>query len=660
MSRSGELVADITRHNDLYFNGTPEITDAEFDQLVREGTALVEYHKSCSCKTPELIELKKVLEWIGAVPSHGKKVAHPSQMGSLRKIHYDNNELIGWTREHCALAHNEAGLAIVCSPKIDGVAIRIVYRNGRLVLAATRGDGSVGQDVTDNVLAIESIPNSIPATGQIEIRGEIHMPKSVFRALHDSGERSFANPRNAAAGSLNQKDPTKTAKRGLALIVYDVIDSDNEFESETHKASWVEDLGGFTFVELVMVGTRSAVMAVNALESRRSTLDYCIDGAVFSVDSTSQQDGWGWTSGCPNSKIAYKFKPEQATTTLLSVDYQVGRSGKLTPMARIEPTLVDGSTISNITLHNWARVVELGLRVGDELLIEKAGDIIPQVVRVARSHDGVLVPAPLVCPACHKPVTLDEKGVAHHCHNDDCPAQLAERVLHYIGRMGIKGVGSGIVDALLNNGLVKDLPDLYTLDSSKVAALPGMGKRSGQIVVEAILTQHNPRLDVFLSALGIESLGRTTSKLIANEYCSIQTVLGSLGSLGNKTAFFVALTDMEGIGSVVAGNIVDGLEAMHDTIESLLLYITPQEIKKASGTLSGNSFCLTGKFTVKKAELHERIEAVGGEIVTSVKKTTTYLVQSDPSSKSSKTQKAEKYGVVVISESELLKLLEEV
>ena len=375
VSRIQELADLIRYHSDLYYNvGKPQISDVEFDMLVLELRGKVGWIKNFDPENSATSVGEAILNEIGSVPSYGKKVQHSSIMGSLEK------ETSYAGVKEWATKYSVVGGLVAVTPKIDGLAIKISYIEGKMVEAATRGSGLIGMDITDNVRMMASIPKTLPNSITVEVRGEVYMKKSVHADLAQT-ERSFANPRPAAGGSLMNKDPKVTGRRKLDFLAYDVI-TDEKFATEKDKRIWMEaKLSEIELVNMQLIELKHFDALAVEWESKRPTLDYQIDGLVVALNSIQEQEDAGWNgTHAPRGKIAYKFRPEQKTAKVLGIDWQVGRTGRLTPMARIEPTLLDGSTISNITLHNAARVRELCLDIGDEVLICKAGDIIPQII----------------------------------------------------------------------------------------------------------------------------------------------------------------------------------------------------------------------------------------------------------------------------------------
>jgi DNA ligase (NAD+) len=639
-ARVTELAEIVQYHSDLYFNkANPEITDPEFDSFVEElKTYMAELEQQDSAAS-EIVQGKEVLNNIGATPSYGSKVTHSQVMGSLDKSKAD------YTVEDWYAKYATKGGKIVVMPKIDGCAVRLNYKDGRLAEAATRGDGKVGQDVTDNVRATKSIPKFIGGGKTLEIRSEVIMPRSVFKRLTENGVKG-ANPRNLGTGSLMAQDPQETASRDLTIMSYDLIGGPR-FKTESEKRAWmVANLPDIPLVDMQVIDISQFRTVALEWEAKRPTLDYEIDGLVVALDSIEDQEEVGWDSSQhhPLGKIAFKFKPEQKIAKVLGIDWQVGRTGRLTPMARIEPTLLAGSTIRNITLHNSSNVVALDVAVNDEVLIEKAGDIIPQVVRVVnRPKDRNVEVFVTQCPSCGGDVFADEQKVNLWCDSPMCPAKLERRVLHWIKTLDVMGVGSGIVSELCRLGFVKDVPDLYYLTEEQLVAVTG-GKSSAQKAQQAILEKGEIPLAVFLDALGIDGLGTTTSKDVAKKFKTLATV---------RAVCMADLVNLPNIGRLTADKIVEGLRVMAPMIDRLSQTVDIQEVKDSSGPLKGMSLVLTGAMSKGRKEIEAAIEKAGGENRGSVGKGVTFLVQADPTSQSSKTEKAKKCGTQIISEEHL-------
>jgi DNA ligase (NAD+) len=634
--RIRELEEQVRYHSELYFNkAKPEISDEEFDRLIDEL-------KELDPTSPALVE-------VGAVPSYGHKVSHAATMGSLDKFR-TLKDVVAWHKA-------SGGGAIVVMPKIDGLAIRLNYRNGRLVQAATRGNGEVGQDVTDNARGVDGVPQVLTHNiqgfdGNVEVRGEVHMPKSVFDGFAQRGNLKFANPRNAACGSMCCQDPKETATRGLVFIGYDVIGAKG-LVTEAARRDFVRSIG-FKYVSQKLIQDdanfeKELESTLHDCEfSLRQRMEYEIDGMVLALNDLNQQEELGGSGSNPKGKVAYKFRPEQKVAEIAGIDWQVGRTGRLTPMLRIEPTSLSGSVVRNVTLHNQKFLEEMGLAAGGQVLVQKAGEIIPQVVRkMADGPNGSKAAGrPDKCPACGGPVRFDDVNL--WCDSASCPAKLEERVLHYLKRLEVLGIGPSLVAAMCGRELVKRLPDLYTLGFTALQEAAG-GEVAAKNALEAILSRNEIPLHQFLSALGVHGLGRTTSKDIAKKFKTLDAVLmATAGSFAG----------IEGIGATTAGDIRNGLDGMLEEVRELAGIIEVKAVEVSGGPLAGMSFCLTGAMSRPRKAIEKAIEVAGGEVRSSVGSGLTYLVQADPSSASGKSKKALQLGTKIIGEDELVKMME--
>jgi len=623
VNRIQDLKKQIEYHSDLYYNKSqPEITDFEFDNLVSE-----------------LNSMGGSVE-VGA-PTYGKKVTHSSKMGSLDKD-TSCDVIIAWANKY-------TNGKVVVEPKIDGLAIELTYINGNLKQAATRGDGNVGQDVTDNVRMISSIPKTLSNKLTVKVRGEILMLRSVFNEFLKLGVEDLSNPRNAASGSLMVKDPAITGSRNLNFICYDTVSSES-FTTEADKLQWIHtNLPEIQLIEWHLEDISNFKTISEKWEINRSVLNYDIDGLVISLNSISDQEEAGWTEKCPRGKMAFKFKPEQKNAKILSIDWQVGRTGRLTPVVYIEPTVIGGSINSKATLHNAKMFNDKNIAVNDTALIERAGDVIPQLIRVVeRNSDRVVQSLPTICPSCKHPVVWDKRGVNIWCLNADCPTRFIELVIHYIKTLDILGVGEGIITALCDAGYVKKLSDLYDVTLEQIKSVTG-GDKSSEKVYNAIHSKKEIPLEIFLDSLGISGLGTSTSKDIAKKFKTLQSVR----NIGKSQ-----LLSMEGIQALTEAKIIDGLANRSYIIDELLKRISVMSTKESTGSLAGKSFCLTGSMSKSRKEIEKTIMSKGGEAESGVKAGLTYLVQSDPTSTSSKSEKALKLGVVIISEDDLWRMME--
>jgi len=626
------LAAEIRKHNDLYFNrAAPELSDDEFDDLVLQLKAL----------DPD----NPVLDEIGSEPGYGKKVKHPALMGSLAKVH-SAKELVDWAKKF------PPGTKFVVSPKMDGCAVRLEFKDGKLAVGATRGNGEEGMDVTAN---IEAMGVTVPQNYSGEIRGEIYMDKSDFATLNGElkmkGEKEMANPRNAAAGGLNQKDPAVTGGRKLKLASYGIVcPAQPGLQSETEVMKYVlAHTFSFKYVPLMPIDLfdiDEVEELLSKAEQKRQGMPHNIDGLVFSVDSLAAQEAAGWTGRCPNGKIAYKFRPEQAKAIVTGIEFQVGRTGRITPVLKFTPTALDGSTVKQCTLHNIARLRKLAVGAGDEVVIYKGGDIIPEADRVSKKAEGgTPYPAPENCPVCGSTLQMDDNDISLWCRNSLCSAQMEGRILNFIQIAEMKGIGPSTVAGLCSKGLVKEFADLYQVSVSDVATVTG-GTRAAEIVVEAIKAKRKLPLHVFLDALGVHLLGTTMSKALAKGRTLEDIRKMTVGDMRS----------VEGAGPGKAQSIVSGLAVLGQALDRLLK-VVEIEVPKAvvGGALTGKTFLITGTLSAPRKAVEAKIEAAGGTMVGSVSKKLNFLVVGDDPG--SKVDKAKAAGVPVIDEKELERMI---
>jgi DNA ligase (NAD+) len=524
--RIKELEDQILYHNHRYHElNNPEISDSEFDEMVAE----LKYLDSESF----------VLYEVGAAVSHGKEVKHSQVMGSLEKAH-SADEVREWAKSF------PDNTEFVIALKIDGGALKLQWDDCKLELAATRGNGEVGQDVTDNVRMMSCIPNVIAFDEPVEVRGEYYMTTDTFDRLNEEGS-SFANTRNAACGSIGTKDPRETRDRDLAFFAYDLKMGSQTFETEIEKRNFFIDNFDMDYVQMVPMTMDMLDMALDAATRNRPGLPYRIDGMVISVNNLEMSAAAGVKSGkYPNGKIAFKFPAERAQTRLIGIHWQVGRTGVITPVADLEPVFLDGSTVTSPTLHNIMQIRQKGIGIGCTVEIEKAGDIIPQVIKVTEpaTVDGLdsNINYPHDCPSCGDPTVEDEGKSNIWCVNPMCPAQLSKKIENWLTVLDIKGVGEKTVEALVEKGIVNSIPDMYHLAKDDLVEIKG-GERAAEVILEAMESKNSIPLKTFLQALGISWLGKTRSRDIAKEYKTLDAVL-------NKTAEDFLLID--GIGDIKA------------------------------------------------------------------------------------------------------------
>ena len=654
-----ELRKTLAYHARLYYQmDAPEISDYEYDALFRELSEL-------EAAFPEFDDPNSPTKRVGGAASEKfDKVSHSVPMGSLDDV-FSEEELTGFLRDmEKVLPHPVYSV----EPKIDGLSVALTYENGRLTLGATRGDGLVGEDVTANLRTVRSIPLTLPEPiPRLVVRGEVYMPREVFDELNAARESEglslFANPRNAAAGSLRQLDPKITASRRLDILVFNLQEG-NPFaggEPTSHGATLdrLAELGFHVLPHRIVTDDPEEVLAhVGRLGELRSSLPFDIDGAVVKIDGLADRVTVGEGTGRPKWAVAYKYPPEQQTTKLLDITLQVGRTGVLTPTAELAPVRLAGSTVSRATLHNDGYIAERDIRIGDLVVVQKAGDIIPEIVSaVKEKRDGSerVFKMPDVCPSCGHPVVRDDagEGAAVRCVWAGCPAQRARAIIHFAskGAMNIDGLGPAVIGALLEAGLIRDVADLYALRREDVAKLDRMGEKSADNLLAAIEQSKSRGLERLLSALGIRQVGEVAATALARRF-------GTLTALAE--ASYDDLCAVPDVGDVTASGIVEffSSEENRELIGRLVEagVSTAAEKKQTGDALSGLTFVLTGTLpNMTRDEASSLIAEAGGRVSGSVSKKTSYVVAG--SEAGSKLTKAEALGVPVIDEEGLLALL---
>ena len=631
-----------------YVDDAPEISDYEYDMLFRELEDLENQH-------PEYYDEHSPTRRVGGKALEKfEKVRHDVPMGSLTDV-FSFEELEAF------LAKNGRAEYSV-EPKIDGLSVSLVYENGKLVRGATRGDGLVGENVTGNVRTINSIPLTIDYTGHLEVRGEVFMPKESFYKLNEGKEEGsgFANPRNAAAGSLRQLDPGITASRKLDIFIFNVQKCDRSFSTHSETFEFLKGLG-FKILPYVKLACDPCDIEshISFIGDKRASLSFDIDGAVVKINDLALRNELGSVGGRPKWAVAYKYPPEEKETKLIDVAVQVGRTGVLTPNAVLEPVKLAGTTVSRATLHNFNYIKEKDIRIGDTVAVHKAGDIIPEIAFVnlsKRPSDAVAYKAPEFCPSCGEPVFADEEEAALRCTNAECPSQILRNIEHFASKdaMNIDGMGPQIVKLLYERGLIRGIADIYYLKKEDLAALDRMGEKSAQNLTDSIEASKNRGLARLLYALGIRQIGEKAAETLAEEFGDIEKFFEL------KTEDLVSLSDIGEISALYVVNffshpntrkLVDRLKEAG--VETLI----KREIADAL-YLEGLTFVLTGKLpTLSRSEAEAIIKKYGGKTSSSVSKTTDYLLCGDDAG--SKLTKAEALGTKIIDEQTFLNMVKE-
>ncbi len=665
-ARAQKLRTLIRHHNYRYYTlNDPEITDAEYDALMRELRAIEEAH-------PELITPDSPTQRVGAEPLEAfDKVEHPYPMTSLSDA-FSREEVEGWLDRALQLLPQGISLEFVAEPKIDGLAAALTYEGGLLRRAATRGDGRIGEDITENARTIRNVPLRIPVGDDIspppliEVRGEIYIPRDLFDRLNErrlaEGEGAFANPRNAAAGSVRQLDPRVTARRPLRFFAY-AIGHVQGIEIETQWASlqYLRDLGFAVNEDIrLFTGLQKVLRYCEEWMDKRDALNYEADGVVIKINDLNTQQRLGIVGNAPRWAVAYKFPAREATTRLHGIKTNVGRTGVLTPYAILEPVRIGGVTIRQASLHNFDDLERKDIREGDLVVVRRAGDVIPQVVGpVEGVRDGSEepFPTPKACPACGEPVISREGEVDVYCGNASCPAQIVRRVEYWASRgaMDIEGLGIKLAEQLVQEGLIADAADLYALEKSSLLELEGFAERRAQNLIRAITNSRERPLWRVLVGLGIRGVGNAVARMLTDHYRSIDDL---------QEASPEELMELEGIGPGIAEAIADFfsrpsnrtlLERLRERGVSLQ---DEEREKRGAAPLEGVTIVMTGTLpSMSRREAKELIMVHGGRVTGSVSGRTTYLLAGDRPG-STKTQAAEREGVPIIDEDDLYELID--
>lgn len=645
------LRATLRYHSDRYYNDdAPEIEDYEYDMMMRELKGLEE-------KYPEFDSADSPTKRVGGKADNSfASVEHTVRMESLQDA-FSKEEIFDFDRR---VKENVSDVHYVVEPKIDGLSVSLEYVNGEFFRGSTRGDGNVGEDVSGNLRVIHNIPLKLNhALPYIEVRGEVYMPKKSFDRVVDrqliNDEKPFKNPRNAAAGSLRQKDSEVAATRGLDIFVFNIQQIDGK-ELTSHKESldYLKELGFNTIPYYERVDDiETAFEKVLQIGEKRGELEFDIDGAVIKVDDFSEREQLGSTAKFPKWAVAFKYPPEEKQTEILDIEITVGRTGKLTPTAVLSPVHLAGTTVSRATLHNQDFINEKGVNIGDIVTVRKAGDIIPEVLCVNEKRSNGSFVYPERCPSCNEKVVREEGESDIRCINPECPAQLLRNLIHYCSRdaMDIEGLGPSIIETFVNEGMIKTVTDIYRLDKEKIASLDGFQQTSANNIIDSVNKSKGNDLSKLIFALGIRHIGAKAAKLLSDGFKNIDNLMN---------ASLEAISDIDGFGDIMAKSAFDFFqsESARELIADLKSFGVNTESKTVinDNRFEGMTFVLTGTLpTYKRSEASKIIESFGGKTSSSVSKKTSYVLSGESSG--SKLDKANQLGIPVIDENEFNEMI---
>lgn len=662
-----ERLREVIRHHQhcYYVLDDPELSDAEFDALWRELVAFEDEH-------PDLRSDDSPTVRVGGTPQgRFAKVEHPTPMLSLGNA-FDADDMNAWNDRLLRLLPSETKLAWVTEPKIDGLTVVLHYENGRFVLGATRGDGRIGEDVTPNLRTVRSLPLKIPVAGRkkpparLVIRGEVYLAREDFARFNEEqearGDKTYANPRNLAAGSLRQLDSTITATRPLRLWAYQVIESEGlEVQSQWGALDALRRLGFPVTPQSRRWESFDDVLGeCVSWEQERATLPYDTDGLVIKIDDGATQERLGAVGNAPRWAIAYKYPSSEVITRLERIGVNVGRTGVLMPYAELEPVEVGGVTVRNATLHNEDYIGERDIRVGDRVVVKRAGEVIPQVLRSLpdlRSGDEVVFEMPKVCPACGEPARRLEGEAATYCVNSACPEQLVRLVEYFVSRgaMDIDGFGIKQAELFVGEGLIADVADIYSLRAEQLDGMEGYQKKRIDNLIAAIDASRTRPVSRVLTALGIRGVGGVVADTLVDQFGGVEAI---------EAADAEALEAVDGIGPILAQSVVDWFASPHNrsVVEKLreagVRMVEEPSAEPASGSapLAGLTFVITGTLpSMSREQAGTRIKGAGGKVTSSVSKKTSYLLAGEAAG--GKLEKAQKLDVAVIDEAELLRMI---
>lgn len=653
--RAAELTALLDKYTYQYYVlDAPEVSDYEFDMLMQEL-------RSIESEYPELVTPTSPTQRVGGVASgRFDKVEHTVQMASLQDV-FSIEQVDDFLRR-CKEELTDPEFSV--EPKIDGLSVSLEYTNGVLTRGSTRGDGFVGEDVTANLRTIRSIPLKIDNAPEfLEVRGEVYMPRSSFFDLVEQqellGEQPFKNPRNAAAGSLRQKDPKITAERRLDIFIFNVQQCiGRDFSAHTESLNYLRSLGFKTVPSYKKVRDIGEITAeIEHIGDSRQDFGFDIDGVVIKVDSLAQRDIMGATAKTPKWAVAYKYPPEEKETTLLDIEVNVGRTGAITPVAVFDPILLAGTSVSRAVLHNQDFINEKDIRIGDTIVVRKAGEIIPEVLRsVSHNADSQPFSLPENCPVCGTKSIREDGESVLRCPNPQCPAQLLKNLIHFAskGAMNIDGLGPAVMTALVEKKLVSSPADLYHLKKEHLTALERFGEKSSENLIKAIDSSRSAELDRLVYALGIRNIGQRAATLLCEKFPDMDKLLHAEKS---------DIASIEGFGDIMAESVVNALSEPHmrkliDRLRDAGVNMTYSAKQIADDRFAGLTFVLTGTLpTMKRDDAKKLIESFGGKISGSVSKKTNFVVAGEDAG--SKLTKAQELGIEILSEDDLIRKTEE-
>ncbi len=650
-----DLKKQIEFHNNAYYqDDAPVISDYEYDNLFRQLKSLEE-------EFPQFLTKDSPTQNVGAKLSvKFSPVVHKYKLYSLdNSNNYD--DLKKWYARTLKEYSSKIVIELVSELKIDGLAVALTYQNGKLVKGATRGDGTTGENITENLMMVSGIPHVLSETLDIEVRGEVYMPISSFEKLNEfqleSSSKVFANPRNAAAGSLRQLDASITKQRDLHFFAYSVISDDSVKYFNTHYEAikFLDSLGfGINPNSYLQQDIEGVIEFCKEWENKRFDLDYATDGIVVKVNSLAIQNELGFTSRAPKWATAFKFPPEEVWTTLLSIENSVGKTGAVTPVANLKPVKLAGTTVKRASLHNYDEISRLKIAVGSEVLVKKAAEIIPKIVACKNESSLHSFEVPRLCPACSTPLVKSENEVALYCPNTQgCPAQIKGRIEYWASKdaMDIDGLGESIIEQLLHKSIIKNVADLYSLTKDDFLMLDLVKDKTAENLLDAIGKSKNCTLSRFITALSIKHVGKETADLIAQEFVTVDKFLNATKDI---------LVGINGIGDKVAQSVVDFLSSSYnrEIIDRLTaLGVNPQgaSVEKVSDIFKDKTFVITGTLSRSRSDFEKEIKARGGKISSSVSKKTSYVLLGE--NPGSKFDKATSLGIIILSELDYNKLI---